>query len=267
MNRIVTFGVAIAALSLPIVAISATKVVASVVGGYAIPDFVPNIRVANVYLDDLGHVVLGYTYPTADGLNAGFFDTFHQRRLTSNDETRIAHDSAYQKHLVERLRLTLQHPSLTLDTGGVKWTAMRLDGASCTWPYSASLEIERSGSTSEWMIFARLPVAEKRPYERDCEYIAGEKVLSTRYRTQTYFFYKLGNDGVFVKIQDRPYLIHFDDAGRSRFFAGRKDVVLVPTSEVQSIVAESDNSKKPQQSYIDDIEKRVAQRAAIQLEK
>ena len=108
-----------------------------------------------------------------------------------------------------------------------------------------------TGYLSEHGLYIALDKPKTLSYRRDCEIASGKAKLTTSYRKGFGLFLADGNGGFWAIIAELPYAIHFDSKGKSGFFKGRKDIILVPAAALNKLRDNADLSGQDQQQFID----------------
>jgi hypothetical protein len=230
------------------------ETVADASSGYAIPLYGEDVEIINTYQAPDGHFVFDFWYKGNGRLKEDFYDTAVRDRLFKNQESSIANDDAVHDALVKKRRLIKISPALysVQLSDNTKAHDSYTDGRTCHWPYVNALAVGTQDIPFvQESVFMPLDRPRTKNYRRDCEEASGMAALTVKYRNGVGEFIADRDGGFWAIISESRYAIHFDRDGKSGFFDGRNDIVLVPAGQLIKLRDQADKSRQNQQSFLD----------------
>ena len=233
----------------------ADNMVADSSSGYAIPHYGDDEEIVNTFQAHDGRLVFEIWFKRDGRLHGDFFDTKNLKRMYEKRETEIAENDAARAELIKKAGLEKLEPALfTLKLpDGIEIHDSYTGDKTCIWPYDSEIKVQAPDRDPiEHGLYIALDKPKTLSYRRDCEIASGSAKLTTNYRKGFGQFLADGNGGFWAIIADSPYAIHFDSKGKSSFFNGRKDIILVPAAAALNKLRDgADSTQQDQQHFID----------------
>lgn len=186
-------------------------------------------RIAVVYHDKQGYLLLKYVFKQNGSLHVAFFDVQKKKTILLNQgeeppdpKGRASSESMWHAITPE---FQVQLPNGTK----VGHYPMAPINTYCGWPYAPSILLEpRTGSSKKMTVLTRLDAPNAHSFSSACDGTDWATVLKPKYLVaEVPFFLRDTTGGYYLLLQDSAYLIHFRGDGTSSFFDGRRDIVLM----------------------------------------
>jgi hypothetical protein len=248
-----------------------TAVIKDQANGYVVPAYGEDVQIANVFVRADGSPVFELWYRRAGAFHDDFYDPRKQALLFKDKAIDAGEDDKVRDELIKKAGLERLPPNsfkLSMEGGAAIANKFR-DGRTCLWPYNNSIEFTTAdGFPAGGSIFMVLDQPKTKKFERDCEDAGGNADLTARYRQSTGEFYPDDAGGVWAVMFESRYAVHFDREGKTSFFKGRSDIVMLRPDGLDRIRNKADDdgavTSEKQQVFIDQEESIIDDALAAQ---
>jgi hypothetical protein len=225
---------------------------------------IPDSNISQVFSRPDGGLVIHFTARSNGRLYSGFYDVRSNKRLRQNLEYEMAHNNQIIFDIIKSNNLKTIYPFPGVDIDKNVTVEGYSPNTGCEFPYYDSVVFRKAhDKISSIAILVRLPKPETHKFS--CEYAenAPPRPARVKFEPVGYSFYLDGQHGFYVKTG--PYLIRFDRSGRSQFFAGRNDIVVLPGGRFDTIAGKAqDSNARSWQPFVNQAEQVIDRAVADQ---
>ena len=202
-------------------------------GGYVVPIYGENEEIFDLYRSPNGHIASLFCYGDRGSYKCDFYDTQTKKRLFPEQEVALAHTPFLKIAPVGYEKIGTHFPNpATAPHGNKVGYAYEGTQKGCP-PYYQTLTIQRAGlAPQKFTLLQKL----SKPAVWHLSGICGTGHALIHYHGLTMHFIAVDDTGFYAAIYGYPARIHFDWNGHSKFFAGREDIIFVPSEELRQIL-------------------------------